>query len=53
MALTSRYASTDGPVRGSSWLRILPFVILLLGAIVLALAWKDIPDHVLALVVWG
>lgn len=43
--MKSPYSPKNGPARGSFWLRILPFVILLLGAIVLAITWKDIPDR--------
>jgi uncharacterized membrane protein len=43
--MTSPPSSVNGPARGTSWMRILPFVILLLGAIVLGFKWNDIPDR--------
>jgi uncharacterized membrane protein len=40
-----QYGSRSAPVRGSRWLTALPFLILLLGAIVLWLKWNSIPDR--------
>lgn len=43
--MTSPYSSESEPARSKVWLRILPFGILVIGAIVLALKWDSIPDR--------
>jgi uncharacterized membrane protein len=45
MVTTSADDSPESPGRGSLWLAALPFVILLIGAIFLALKWNSIPDR--------
>jgi uncharacterized membrane protein len=45
MVTTSSNDSPKSPARGSLWLAVLPFVILLIGAIVLALKWDSIPER--------
>ena len=44
MSMTSTHSSRNASAQSAA-LRILSFIILLLGAIVLALAWNGIPDH--------
>ncbi len=45
MTMKSPYGTEMGPARGSSLLRILPFAILLVGALLLGLKWNDMPDR--------